>query len=249
MPAPIALQLYTLREAAARDFEAAVRAVAGIGYLGVEPAGFPGTTPEAAKRLFDDLGLEVCSAHLPLPAGDDLSESLETAEALGIERVISGRGPDQFSSLDRIAESCDLFNEAAANCARRGFTFGIHNHWWEFLEVEGEPAYRHLLRKLSPGVIFQIDAYWVQTAGADPAGVLAELGPRAPLVHLKDGPCTREDDMLALGEGVSDFDRIAAAGGSVEWWIVELDRCATDMTGAVAKSHAFLTGGGYARGR
>ena len=249
MPAPIALQLYTLREAAARDFEAAVRSVAEIGYLGVEPAGFPGTTPEAAKRLFDDLGLEVCSAHLPLPAGDDLSEALETAEALGIERVISGRGPDQFSSLDRIAESCDLFNEAAANCAERGYTFGIHNHWWEFLEVEGEPAYRHLLRKLSPGVIFQIDAYWVQTAGADPAGVISELGTRAPLVHLKDGPCTREEDMLPLGEGIADFDRIAAAGGSVEWWIVELDRCATDMTDAVAKSHAFLTGAGYARGR
>ena len=249
MPAPIALQLYTLREAAARDFEAAVRKVAEIGYLGVEPAGFPGTTPEGAKRLFDDLGLEVCSAHLPLPAGDTLSESLETAEALGIERVISGRGPDQFSSLDRIAESCDHFNEAAANCAGRGFTFGIHNHWWEFFEVEGEPAYRHLLRRLSPEVIFQVDAYWVQTAGSDPAGVIAELGTRAPLVHLKDGPCTREDDMLALGEGVTDFDRIAAAGGCVEWWIVELDRCATDMTEAVGKSHAFLTGRGYARGR
>lgn len=249
MPAPIALQLYTLREAVARDFEAAVRKVAGIGYLGVEPAGFPGTTPEAGKRLFDDLGLEVCSAHLPLPAGETLSEALETAEALGTERVISGRGRDQFSSLDRIAKSCDLFNEAAANCAGRGFTFGIHNHWWEFLEVEGEPVYRHLLRQLSPEIIFQIDAYWVQTAGADPAEVIAELGIRAPLVHLKDGPCTREDDMLALGEGITDFDRIAAAGDSVDWWIVELDRCATDMTEAVAKSHAFLTGGGYARGR
>ena len=249
MTAPIALQLYTLREAAARDYEGTVRKVAEIGYLGVEPAGFPGTTPEAAKRLFDDLGLEVCSAHLPLPAGDTLSESLDTAEALGTRRVISGRGRDQLSSLDRIAESCDLFNEAAANCAGRGFAFGIHNHWWEFLEVEGEPAYRHLLGKLSPGVIFQIDAYWVQTAGADPAEVIAELGSRAPLVHLKDGPCTREDDMLPLGEGVTDFDRIAAAGGSVEWWIVELDRCATDMTEAVAKSHAFLTGRGYARGR
>lgn len=249
MPAPIALQLYSLREAAARNFEATVRKVADIGYLGVETAGFPGTTPKAAKKLFDDLGLEVCSAHLPLPSGDTLSESLETAEALGIERVISGRGPDQFSSVRAIQETCDLFNEAAANCAGRGYTFGIHNHWWEFLEVEGEPAYRHLLGQLSPGVIFQVDAYWVQTAGLDPAGVIAELGSRVPLVHLKDGPCTREADMLPLGEGVTDFDRIAAAGGDVEWWIVELDRCATDMTGAVARSHAFLTGGGYARGR
>ena len=52
MPAPIALQLYTLREAAAADYEGTVRKVADIGYAGVEPAGFPGTTVEAGKKLF-----------------------------------------------------------------------------------------------------------------------------------------------------------------------------------------------------
>ena len=81
MPAPIALQLFTLREAAAEDYEGTVRKVADIGYAGVEPAGFPGTTPEAAARLFADLGLEVCSAHLPMPVGEKQQESLETAEA------------------------------------------------------------------------------------------------------------------------------------------------------------------------
>ena len=41
---------------------------------------------------------------------------------------------------------------------------------------------------------------------------------------------------------------IDAGGGDVDWWIVELDRCATDMVEAVEKSYAFLTEG-YARGR
>ncbi len=249
MLAPIALQLYTLREAAAADYEATVRKVAEIGYVGVEPAGFPGTTVEAGKKLFDELGLQVCSAHLPLPIGDKVNESLETAEALGIKRVVAGQGRDQFGSADQIKESCDKFNEAQANCAAKGFIFGIHNHWWEFLEIDGERVYKQMLNHLAPEIFFQVDAYWVQTAGPDPAGVVSELGSRAPLIHVKDGPCTREADMQALGEGVTDFKALIAAGGdNVEWWIVELDRCATDMMGAVEKSYAFLIDGGYASG-
>ena len=39
---PIALQLYTVRELLAEDFEGTVRAVAKMGYIGVEPyAGMP----------------------------------------------------------------------------------------------------------------------------------------------------------------------------------------------------------------
>lgn len=250
MTAPIALQLFTLREAAAADYEATVRKVAEIGYAGVEPAGFPGTTVEAAKGLFNELGLQVCSAHLPMPIGDKQQESLETAEALGVMRVVAGQGPDQFTTADQIKAACDKFNEAGANCAEQGYTFGIHNHWWEFLEVDGELVLDHMLRHLTPDVFFQIDAYWVQTAGPDPADIIARLGSRAPLIHVKDGPCTREADMQALGEGVTDFGRIADAGaGSVDWWIVELDRCATDMMEAVEKSYAFLTQKGIAAGR
>lgn len=250
MPAPVALQLYTLREAAAADYEGTIRKVADIGYVGVEPAGFPGTTVEAGKKLFDELGLQVCSAHLPLPIGDKVNESLETAEALGIQRVVAGQGRDQFGNADDIKASCDRFNEAQANCAAKGFTFGIHNHWWEFLEIEGELVYKTMLKHLAPEILFQIDAYWVQTAGPDPAAVIKELGSRAPLIHLKDGPCTQKDDMQALGEGVTDFKSIIDAGADhVDWWIVELDRCATDMMEAVEKSYSFLIDGGYASGR
>ena len=250
MTAPIALQLYTLRDVMAEDFEGTVRKVADMGYLGVEPAGFPGTTPEAAARLFVDLDLQVTSAHLPMPDSNKTEENLETARALGNARWVSGLGPDNFSSVDRIAASCDRFNEAAAFVREHGMTFGIHNHWWEFTVVDGRPAYEHMLERLEPDVFFQIDTYWGQTAGLEPAAVIADLGERAPLIHLKDGPCTREADMVALGEGITDFDTVVAAGGDhVDWWIVELDRCATDMVTAVSKSLQFLSNSGHGRTR
>ena len=250
MVAPIGLQLYTLRDAIAEDFEGTVRKVADIGYLGVEPAGFPGTTPQAAARLFEDLGLEVISAHLPLPDGDDNQQALEAAQALGISRWVSGLGPDNFGSRDQIVASCDRFNRAGAFAREHGMSFGIHNHWWEFLEVEGRLVYQVIQEHIDADIFFQIDAYWVQTAGQDPATVMTELGSRAPLIHLKDGPCTRDADMMALGEGITDFEALIAAGGSnTQWWIVELDRCATDMMEAVTKSLRYLKDSGYGRAR
>ena len=248
MAAPIALQLYTLREAMADDFEGVVRKVADIGYVGVEPAGFPGTTPEAASSLFKELGLEVTSAHVPLPVGEGKQETLDTANALGIKRLLSGKGRDDYSSHDKIKATSDLFNEASETAVANGMTFGIHNHWWEYLEVEGRYAYQVMLEHLNPEVFFQIDAYWVQTAGPDPAAVIQELGARAPLIHIKDGPCVRDEPMQALGEGITDFHQVVAAGEYADWWIVELDRCATDMMEAVVKSYTYMVDNGFAWG-
>ena len=100
MPAPIALQLYTVRDALARNFKDVVTCVAEIGYVGVETAGFPGTTPEEASDLFADLGLEVCSAHTQLPVGKQKNVVIELAQALEIKRIVSSTPRDGFDSMD-----------------------------------------------------------------------------------------------------------------------------------------------------
>src|SRR5258708_7203537 len=172
MTSPIALQLYTLRDATARDYAGTVKQVAAMGYAGVETASFAGTTVPAAAQLFKELGLTVCSAHLPL-------------------------------------REC-----------------------------------------LSPAVFFEVDTYGPQTAGADAAAVLAELGPRAPLLHLKDGPAVQGQAMLALGEGVMDIPALLQASAShAEWLIVELDNCDTDMVEAVQRSYQYLARHGLGRGK
>ena len=79
--------------------------------------------------------------------------------------------------------------------------------------------------------------------------MVRRLGSRAPLLHIKDGPCEMEAPMTALGEGVVDLPSVIAAGaGSTEWLVVELDRCATDLTEAVRKSYQYLIGKELARG-
>ena len=170
--------------------------------------------------------------------------------ALGSTRIVSGIGPKQFRTQDKVKRSCERFNEASAVAVENGMSFGIHNHWWEFMPMDGRHVYNLMLDYLAPEVFFQVDTYWVRTAGLDPADVVRELGARAPLLHIKDGPCEKEKPMTAVGDGVMDFPSIVEAGrATVEWMIVELDSCATDMMEAVEKSGAYLTSEGLAEGR
>ncbi len=249
-PLPVALQLYSIREPLAHGFEAGIRRVAAMGYAGVETAGFAGTTPAAAARLFHELGLTVCSAHSALPVGDKQNEVLDAMAAIGCKRIVlAWLPPEQFASLDAIHRAADMLNAGAAVAREHGLTVGYHNHWQEFALVEGRPAYEYMLERLAPDVFWELDTYWAQVAGQDPAEVIRKLGARASLLHIKDGPGSREEPMTAVGDGVMDWPRILAAGeAQAEWLIVELDRCATDMFTAVAGSYQYLANKGWGYG-
>lgn len=252
MKPAIALQLYTVRDILAHDFAGTVEKIAAMGYAGVETAFFDEKTPvtEAAK-LFERLGLAVPSAHCPIPVGAQKNAVLDMADTLGCRRIIWHGWPqdERYSSIEGIRQLADLYNEANGAAKSRGLSFGLHNHWWEYEPVEGRYPYQVLLEHMEPDIFFEVDTYWVKTAGRDPVKVVAELGERAPLLHIKDGPAVKGEPMVAVGEGSQDFPAIAqAAGGVTEWMIVELDACATDMLEAVEKSYNYLTGHQLARG-
>lgn len=222
MTVPIALQLYTVREALARDFAGVMKKVVGIGYVGVEPIfNLPGTTITEAAKLFRELGLEVPSAHTPLPVGKDRNRVLDFMAAFGCQRIVSGKGPDSFETMDLIKQTCDLFNEAHAVAAENGLEFGIHNHWWEFLQVEGRYVYQVMLEHLDPGVFFEIDTYWVQTAGVDPAKVVKELGPRVPLLLTHSSKVGRGIGVADMAYAIT-FGRPHRASGEMAYHVLDI---------------------------
>lgn len=252
MTPPISLQLYTVRDALANDYEGTIRRVAALGYAGVETAGNYNGEPEKALGLFRELGLTVSGGHFSLPLGDDKNKILDTAAALETNTLICPwLDPGLFKSADSIKQVCDMLNEANENAQARGMRLGYHNHWFEFERLpDGSLPHEHMRRLCSPSIFFELDTYWIKTAGEDPAAVVTELGSRAPLLHIKDGPAKQGEPMLAVGEGVVDVPAVINAGGSnTEWLIVELDQCATDMLTAVEKSINYLKNKGLGRGK
>ena len=250
MTTPIALQLYTVRDLLAQDYEGTIRKVADMGYIGLETANMFGDSPASAAKLFGELGLTVMGAHSPLPLGDQRQEVIDTLGALQCKRlVVAWQPPEKYQSLDGIKSICDTLNEGAAVAKANGIQVGYHNHWFEYQPVENRIPVDVMLDHLDPDVFFEVDVYWVQTAGQNPADVVRRLGVRAPLLHIKDGPCQIDAPMTALGEGVVDIPGIVTAGaGSTQWLVMELDRCATDMMEAVRKSYQYLIEKGLAQG-
>lgn len=239
----IALQLYSVREAAEKNYEAAIRQIASFGYRGVETAGFPGSSAQAASRLFAELGLTVVAAHAGLPIGDKKNEILDTVESLGKPKLVCTQiGPYDVIDMDAIKALCGRLNEGYEVATTNGISFGIHNHWWEFGYVDGRLVHEIMKGILNPGIFFEIDTYWTKVAGINPSDVITALGERAPLLHIKDGPGTREAPMTAVGDGIMDIKEIIVASENINpWLIVELDHCDTDMMEAVKKSQAYLS--------
>ena len=243
MTSQIALQLYSVRDALARDYPGVLRQIAAMGYTAVETAGFPSTNPQAAAHWLQELDLTVCSAHTPLPLGDQEQEVFDTLALLDCRRAVCAWIPEErFATVDSIRRVCDELNASSAVCQAHGVTLYYHNHWWELAPVDGRPALMHMLHYLDPGVLLEIDTYWALTAGVDPAALLRELGSRAPLLHIKDGPATTAAAMVAVGDGVMDLPAVLAAAGAADWLIVELDRCDGDMLAALAQSYRYLVG-------
>ena len=251
---PISLQLYSVREAAKSDFPGVLKQVADIGYKAVEPAGMMDRTPKEYRALLDDVGLRVSSIHGGLPTPETASEIIDTAKTVGCDIVVSGKGPDDFKTLDAIRATADAFQQGAELIRPHGLRMGYHNHYWEFDEVDGRLGYEILL-ELMPDVSSQLDVYWASNFGkVDVPPIVAKYAGRLPTLHIKDGPLTRTDGGIdphtAVGAGKMDIPAVVGAADEsvLEWLIVELDHCATDMMQAVRDSYDYLTGQGLAEG-
>lgn len=249
MATPLSIQLYTLRDEVRGDFAAVLRQVAEIGYQGVEFAGLHGHPPQEIATLVADLGLHVSSSHVSLPTPETIRQIADTEKVLGNTRLVGGLGPNDFQTTDDCERSADRFQAAAELAAQEGLTFGMHNHWWEFETRDGQLVYDIVL-ETAPNLFSELDIYWGAYAGVSPAEVVAKHKPRLPLLHIKDGSLEKDSAMTAVGDGKVDIaGTIGAADPNVlQWLIVELDRCDTDMWEAVRRSYTYLTEKGLAAG-
>jgi len=247
---PLALQVWSVREMMAEDYVGTLKQVADIGYVGVECMAVQDKSSEEVRKILDDLGLVVCSTHGGFPTADTINQRIDEAAAWGTDKIISGMGAKAFETPEARAEAFDKFAWATQTCADAGMRFGLHNHWWEFEEIDGKLLWEMILDAV-PGMFGQLDTYWAANFGAvDVPAVLARNAARVPSIHIKDGPLVKGEPHMAVGAGKMDIPAVMAAADEnvVEWVIVELDDCGTDMMTAVRESYAYLTGEGLAKG-
>src|SRR5262245_49016356 len=143
----IGLQLYTVRNEMAKDFEGTLKKVAELGYREVEFAGYNNRAPKDVKAILAQCGLVAPSAHVPLNnVRTQIDKTIEDAKIIGHQFLICPYLEDKDrKSLDDYKRHAETFNRAGEACRKAGLQFGYHNHDFEFDKKESQMPYDLLL--------------------------------------------------------------------------------------------------------
>lgn len=221
----VALQLYTVRDEAARDFAGTLRRVAEIGYPGVEFAGYGNLTAPELVALLAETGLHPLSTHLALDLldGAHLDASIDYCCEIGCSSIVLPWLANEWRTREGMLALAPRLNAIGQRCQEQGITFAYHNHDFEFARVDGALLFDSLLQATDPALVkIELDVYWAAYAGLDPLAYLHTLADRLALVHLKDMAPDRS--MTEVGKGTLDMQGMwTFAQERGLWGIVEND--------------------------
>jgi len=185
---PIALQLYSVRGDCGKDFDAALAAVAKMGFAGVEFAGYykyAGKAKELRAAL-TALGLKPAATHLNTNTlrGDALNQTIEFHKELGCKYlIVSGDG--DLTNPDKCKALAEFFNETAAKLKPHGLACGYHNHTGEFAKSGDSNYWELFASRTNKDVVLQLDCGWAAAAGQDCADLIKRHPGRMQVVHIK----------------------------------------------------------------
>ena len=222
---PVAVQLYSVREDCAKDLPGSLKQIAGMGYDGVEFAGYYGRSAGDLRKMLDDLGLKAAGAHVGIDTLLDgqIEASIAFHKAIGNRFLIVPGLPESYrNSIDAWKRTAALFNRIADRLAPQGMYTGYHNHHTEFALVDGVMPWQVLLENTGPRVVIQADTGNALHGGQDVVPWLERFPGRALSVHLKE--YSPRDDKAVIGEGDVNWKKlfqVCETTGKTEWYVVE----------------------------
>jgi sugar phosphate isomerase/epimerase len=249
MPSAIAAQLYTVRQftTTAADVARTIKRVKNIGYDAVQVSAMAAIEAGELRRILDGEGVVCCATHDSWEAMRDRpGDVVERHRVLACRYTAIGKIPDSYRSDAGYRAFAQEANAVARKLRESGLAWAYHNHSFE-LEKFGRKTGLDLLFDCSDPEVFlgEIDTYWIQHGGGDPAAWIRRLKGRVPLVHLKDMVVGEDQPgapkgpiMAEVGEGNLNWAGIleSCREAGVQWYIVEQDVCRRDPFESLAIS-------------
>jgi sugar phosphate isomerase/epimerase len=227
---PLGLELYSVREELKKDPEATVRAVAQMGYQGVEFYApyfeWSESQTKQMRKLLDDLGIRCFSTHNDSSylSPEKIGRARDMNLILGSKYIVMASS-DPKAGLDGWRAVADALNSAADQLASSGLKAGYHNHKREFIPVENQRPIEILAKNTKPSIMLQLDVGTCLEAGSDPVAWIRANPGRIRSLHLKDwSPEPAKGYTVLLGEGAGEWKNIFEAAenaGGVEYYLLE----------------------------
>jgi sugar phosphate isomerase/epimerase len=224
---PVGLELWSVRKRLQEDLTGTIRAVAQMGYQGVEFYApyfdWTETQTKDMRKLLDDLGIRCFSTHNDSRffSAENIERARDRNLILGSKYVVMASAKaDTLAGWKTVA---DTLNAAAEKLEPAGLRPGYHNHKPEFVPVDGQRPMDVLAKYTKPSVLLQFDVGTCLEAGADPVAWIRSNPGRIQSIHCKDWSPTNGYKAL-FGEGKADWKSIFAAAESVsglEYLLIE----------------------------
>jgi sugar phosphate isomerase/epimerase len=224
----VGVQLYTVRNDMAKDFEGTLQKVASLGYKEVEFAGYYDRTPEQVKEILSRYGLEAPSAHVPLKAiQENFEQSIEAAKIIGHKLLVCPYlDANDRKTIDNYKSHAATFNKAGESCKKAGIDFAYHNHDFELVAIDGTVPLDLLLAETDKNLVkLELDLYWMKKANADSLAYIAKHPGRTVAFHVKD--MDKKMFFTEVGRGIINFKEIftKSKNTGVKYYFVEQDQC------------------------
>jgi sugar phosphate isomerase/epimerase len=227
---PVGTQLWCVRKQLATDIPGTLKALADIGYEGVELENAFGRSGPEWRKSLDAARLKPCGFHHRLDElqGDTLAQTIEFNQAIGNRNlVIRSLAKEVYTSADLLERTAAAVNEAAEKVKPHGLRVGYHNHTADFNRIDGEFWWNRFADRTSKDVLLQLDT---GNASEIPGGVrLVDLirrnAGRTVTMHIKPHSKTNPD--AYIGKDDLDWPAImtaAESAGGIEWYIIEYER-------------------------
>jgi sugar phosphate isomerase/epimerase len=190
MPTAIAAQLYTVRDFTKTppDIAKTIKRLKNIGYDAVQLSALGQIETAELRRILDGEGVTCCATHEPWETvRDSPDQVIDRHKALDCRYTALGGMPRPYQTEAGYRAFATEASEAARRLRAGGISWAYHHHSFEFEKFGRKTAMDILFDTSDPALFLaEIDTYWVQHGGGDPAAWIRRLKGRVPLVHLKD---------------------------------------------------------------
>ncbi|WP_405396953.1 sugar phosphate isomerase/epimerase family protein [Maribacter sp. Asnod2-G09] len=216
------LQLFTIRDAMAKDPIGSIKYARELGYVDGEIYGYDGENDtyygiksKEFKKQIDDLDFTISSGHYDFSSRfNEPNEKLKRYVDQCIEGSITLDSTyitwpwlaPEYRTIENFKILKDKLNVIGEQVASAGLQFAYHNHDFEFTDHNGEQGYDVILSGTDANLVkLQMDMYWVEhSANKSPAELIAENPGRYVMWHIKDmDKVTR--DYSEMGNGSIDY--------------------------------------------
>ncbi len=233
----VSLQLYSIQEETKKDFKSSVKRVAGIGYKGVEFAGYGGLSSEELKNLLKENNLYSVGSHTGIQIFENsFEEELAFNKAIGSQYIICPYA--ETDTKEKIDKLTRLLNSAAGLAVKENIKVGYHNHANEFIEIDGKLPLDMIAENTGDNVILELDVFWAAYAGIDPIEYIKKWGGKIELIHMKQMDSLKAN--VDMGDGILDMKKVKEAAEFARYFVVEHEEFDKPVWDSIKNDYEYL---------